>query len=75
VKNLTYQTSGPNTNPARYNEAGRTRCGPVGSGTSKATGRGGEKLEGRVEPKEVLVVERKAVRKMKALVFWSGEGC
>jgi hypothetical protein len=38
----------------------------------KATWRGGEKLEGRVEPKEVLVVERNAVRKMKAFVFWFG---
>ena len=56
--------------PARYSDAGSTFCGPVGSGTSKTTGNEGEKLEGRVEEKEVVVVERKAVKKMRVLVFY-----
>jgi hypothetical protein len=33
-------------------------------------GRAGEKLEVRVEEKDVVVVERKAVKNMAILVFW-----
>jgi hypothetical protein len=58
-------------NPARYSDAGSTFCGPVGSGTAKTTGSAGEKLDGRVEEKEVVVVERNAVKKMRDLVFYS----
>lgn len=46
---IAYQTSGPKMKPARYSDAGSTRCGPVGLATWKTTGRLGEKLEGRVE--------------------------
>lgn len=44
---------------------------------AKMVGSEGEKLEGRVELKEVVVVERKAERKMRVLVScfgWWEEG-